>query len=574
VGSNPVVSEWSFIQVPNPIRCFREIEARGGRIYFVDPRRTESAKVAGEHVFIRPGTDVFFYLAFLHELIATHGVDRERAARHMTGLEEIEGLAAAWPPERTAEVTRIPAQKLREMVAAYREARAGAALYCSTGVNMGPHGSLAFWIQEAINAISGNLDRRGGTLVGRGLIDFAKFGVKNGVLTSTEKSRIGGFTSVNDGFPGAILPDEITAPGPGQVRALFVTGGNPLLTMANSARLRDALRRLELLVVTDIFLNETASLAHYVLPATTPLERPDLPFVFPLMLGLQVRPYLQATRPVLEPDGEQRDEATIYLDLARASGVSLFGSRLTQTLLELGAKLWQLRHPGRQPSVPQEALLSLLLRATRNGSFKRLLRHPHGLPRPPHREDDFLGKRVVTGDGKVHLAPAELLEAAGGLEAALARELADRGRLKLITLRQLKTHNSWTHNAEEFLSGSRGTNYLYVHPEDARRIGLREGTLADVSSRTATVRLPVKLLEDLTPGTVALPHGWGHQDAEGLSVARKTTGVNVNLLAADGPDNVDRISGMALLTGILVDVEPADEPQDPGDWSGIAPAEA
>jgi anaerobic selenocysteine-containing dehydrogenase len=123
VGSNPVVSQWSFIQVPNPIRCFREIEARGGRIYFVDPRRTESAKVAGEHVFIRPGTDVFFYLAFLHELIATHGVDRERAARHMTGLEEIERLAAAWPPERTAEVTRIPAQKLREMVAAYREAR-------------------------------------------------------------------------------------------------------------------------------------------------------------------------------------------------------------------------------------------------------------------------------------------------------------------------------------------------------------------------------------------------------------------------------------------------------------------
>jgi formate dehydrogenase len=357
------------------------------------------------------------------------------------------------------------------------------------------------------------------------------------------------------------------------VRALFVTGGNPLLTMANSARLREALRRLELLVVTDIFLNETASQAHYVLPATTPLERPDLPFVFPLMLGLQVRPYLQATRPVLEPDGEQRDEATIYLDLARASGVSLFGSKLTQTLLELGKKLWQLRHPGRQPSVPQEALLSLLLRATRNGSFKRLLRRPHGLARPPHRENDFLGERVVTGDGKVHLAPAELLEAAGGLEAALARELADRGRLKLITLRQLKTHNSWTHNAEEFLSGSRGTNYLYVHPEDALRIGLREGALADVSSQTATVRLPVKLLEELMPGTVAVPHGWGHQGAEGLSVARKTSGVNVNLLAADGPDNVDRISGMALLTGILVDVEPADEPQDPGDWSGIAPAE-
>jgi formate dehydrogenase len=221
-----VVSKWSFLQVSNPAKRLKEIEARGGKVYFVDPRRTESAKVAGEHVFIRPATDVFFYLAFLNELLASGGVDRARVDRFMTGFDEVARLAAPWTPERTEAVTRIPAAKLRELVAAYRTAR-GAALYSSTGVNMGGNGALAFWIQEVINAVSGNLDRRGGTLVGRGLIDFARFGVKNGLLVRDDASRIGGFASVNDAFPGGVLADEILTPGPQQVRALFVTGGNP-----------------------------------------------------------------------------------------------------------------------------------------------------------------------------------------------------------------------------------------------------------------------------------------------------------------------------------------------------------
>ncbi len=569
VGANPVVSKWSFLQVANPAKRLKDIEARGGRVYFVDPRRTESAKVAGEHVFIRPGTDVFFYLSFLHELIAAGGVDRARAERFMTGLDDLERLAAPWPAERTAPVTRIPAATLRAMVEAYRQAN-GAALYSSTGVNMGGHGALAFWLQEAINAVSGNLDRRGGTLVGRGVMDLPRFGVKHGLLMRDARSRVGGFASVNDAFPGGVLADEILTPGAQQVRALFVTGGNPLLTMANAGRMRQAFEQLELLVALDIFRNETASLAHYILPCTTPMERPDLPFIFPLMLGLQSRPYLQATARVVAPDGEQRDEATIYLDLARASGVSLFGSKPAQRLLEAAKRWHQHRHPDEQPAVPQEAILSLILRLTGQSSFKRLLRHPHGVTRPPHRQSDFLGERVVTEDGRVHLAPPALLAAAERLEAAFAREAANPDGLKLITRRAVQTHNSWTHNDAEFVSGGRHTNFLYVHPTDAARAGLADGDLADVSTATATVRVPVRLLDDLMPGTVALPHGWGHQHATGLGVASRTSGVNVNLLAADGPERLEPLSGMAHLTGIPVDVRRAAGPQAPQDWSGIA----
>ncbi|MBC7170931.1 MAG: molybdopterin-dependent oxidoreductase, partial [Polyangiaceae bacterium] len=304
VGANPAISKWSFLQVSNPIERLREIEGRGGKVFFVDPRKTESAKVAGEHVFIRPNTDVFFYLSFLNEVIAQGGVKHERVERFMTGFNELEELASAWPAERTEEVTRVPAETLRRMVREYLAAD-GAALYSSTGVNMGTNGSLAFWLQECINAITGNLDRRGGTIVGKGIFDFAAFGKKTGLFHGKVRSRIGDYAQVNDAFPGGILADEILTPGKEQIRALFVTGGNPLLTMANGDRLRRAFDDLELIVTLDVQMTETASMSHYVLPCTTPLERPDLPFAFPLLLGMQSKPYLQATRAVARPSGEQ-----------------------------------------------------------------------------------------------------------------------------------------------------------------------------------------------------------------------------------------------------------------------------
>ena len=330
VGANPIVSKWSFLQVPNPSKKLKNLERRGGKLYIVDPRKTETATVAGKHLFIRPSTDVFFYLSFLRELIDQNGIDDQFVQEHTIGINAIKEVVKEWSPEKTEEVTQIRASDLKEMVSDYIQAD-GAALYCSTGVNMGGNGSLAFWLQEVINAISGNLDKKGGTLVGKGVMDFIKFGVKNGILMRSDKSRVGGMTSVNDAFPGGLLADEILTPGKGQLKALFVTGGNPLITMPNSEKLKTAFQKLELLVTLDIYQNETSSEAHYVLPCTDPLQRPDLPFIFPLMLGLQQKPYMQATKAVYEPAAEQRDESSIYLDLARASGMPLFGSKMAQS---------------------------------------------------------------------------------------------------------------------------------------------------------------------------------------------------------------------------------------------------
>jgi len=567
VGANPIISKWSFLQVPNPSKKLKNLEKRGGKLYIVDPRKTETARVAGEHLFIRPSTDVFFYLSFLYELIHQNGIDDHFVEDHTSGIEAIRDLVKDWSPEKTAEVTGIRAEGLKEMVSTYIKAN-GAALYCSTGVNMGGNGSLAYWLQEVINAISGNLDKKGGTLVGKGVMDFIKFGVKNGLLMRKDKSRVGGMTSVNDAFPGGLMADEILTPGEGQLKALFVTGGNPLITMPNSGKLKKALQQLELLVTLDIYQNETSSEAHYVLPCTDPLQRPDLPFIFPLMLGLQQKPYMQATKAVVDPVEEQRDESSIYLDLARACGMPIFGSKMAQGFFSGIQSYHTKKNKKTLATLPQEALLNGLLRLTRQSSFKKLQKHKDGVLRKQHNAGSFIPDRVMTADKKLCLAPKELLDQSQKLSKDFEEEIANRYRFKLITKRAVTTHNSWTHNIERMTSKGRATNYAYLHPADMKDLDLKELDLIDIGSETASIRIAVKALNALMPKTIAVPHGWGHQHAKGLNHANKTAGVNVNILAADGPDHLDKVSGMAHLTGIIVDVESAKGVLK-ATWSGI-----
>ncbi len=561
VGANPMVSKWSFLQVPNPRKHIDAIKARGGRVIVIDPRRTETARAAGEHIFIRPGTDAFFYLSFLHVVLEQNGVDHTTVRQYMDGFESLDELTREWSPERTAAITGVESAVLRDLVSTYLNA-SGAALYSSTGVNMNEGGTPAFWLQEVINAVTGNLDRQGGTLVGRGIFDFPKFGRKYGVLLKQDRSRIGAFRKTNDAFPGGILADEILTEGPGKIRALIVTGGNPLLMMAESDRLRRAFSKLDLLVTLDILPTETAMAGHYMLPCTSPLERPDLPFIFPLALGMQTRPYLQATEAVLPASGEARDEASIYLDLARASGASLFGSRVVQWLLE---RTRRQRGTDTYRSVAQRGLLDGLLHLTGQGRFVDLI--GHGKARPPNEGGTFLGRRVYSkpdGTGRIQLAPADLVDA---LRKLTVPDEGDEFTYRLITRRQIQTHNSWTHNYTDFLDRLGGRNHLYMHPDDAQRENFAEGTLVDVSTDSGTIRLPVSLCDDLLQGVVAVPHGWGHQ-ASGQRIAAASPGVNVNIIARSGVDAIDPLSGMSRLTGIPVRLSMASENRTVANWSG------
>lgn len=553
VGSNPAISQMSFVSMPRAIERLKAVEKRGGRVFWVNPRRTESARGLGDHLFIRPDTDVYFLLSFLNELIATGGIRHERVGRFMKNWEPVEKLARQWTPEQTEKITGVPAEKLREVVAAYRNAT-GAALYASTGLNMAGHSTLAFWVLNVINAVSGNLDRRGGMLVSRGLFDMAGIAKKARVGMRRDRSRVGDFESVMDSFPAGILPDEILTPGPGQIRALFVSAGNPLLSCPNGARMEEALKQLELIVSVDMFRNETGNLAHYILPGLSFFERPDLPMP---SMGFQPIPYLQWTDAVVEPDGEQRDEWWIYTALARACGVDIFRAKPAQIYFNLSRAISKVPVIGKWLGFRPELTMSALVLMSRQVTPWKLRKHPHGVLLRDNPENDFLGKRVLTDDGKVDLAPPDFVEASRTLVRNYAEELAGRDRLKLISKRERFTHNSWMHNVSEFVKGDRATNYLYMHPEDARRAELEDGDMASISSATATVTAPVKITDEMMPRVVALPHGWGHQKADGLKVAQVTTGVNANLLAADGPGALEQFAGMAHLNGIPVEVRRA-----------------
>ncbi len=567
VGANPMVSKWSFLQVPNPSLHIKNIMNRGGKVVVVDPRRTETAKVAKHHMPIRPNTDVFFYLSFLDELVKVKKLDTEWLETHTKDYLSVIQLASTWPAEKTATLTGIPPEDLRQLVKDYSEA-SSAAIYCSTGVNMGTHGTTAYWIQECINILGGHLDKKGGMLVSKGIIDFPNFGKKNGTLLRKDRSRLHQFHSTNDAFPGGLLADEILTEGDGQIKAVIVTGGNPLITMANANRLRKAFSSLELLVTLDIYPNETGMIGDYMLPCTSPLERPDLPFIFPLMLGLQTKPYLQATDKVITPIHQERDEASIYLDLCRHSGVSFFGSRLAQMFLMMISRFYSFFTKKPNLTVPQKTILNLILKLCKQKSFKSLLKYKHGVLLDDHQPGSFVPDRVLTSDQKIHMAPPELLRQTERLDAFFKEEMAKKNQFKLITKRDVTTHNSWTHNIDEFTEGSRSTNYAYMHEDDIRDLGLTASQLIKVSTKTGSIVLPIRMNNDLTPRTIAVPHGWGHQST-GMKVARQTTGVNVNILAADGIQNIEPVSGMSHLTGLDVTIDVYEDQLAPHSWSGL-----
>lgn len=560
LGANPAVSGNTLYHLPRAQERFAAITKRGGRVVFVNPRRIETA-AAGEHVFIRPDTDVFFLAAFLNETIQRGHVDRERVERYMVGFDRLAKSVEAFTPERQARVTGVPAETLRELVRAHSDASAsgrGAALSMATGVNQGRSGSPCYWLLEAINAVSGNLDRKGGTLLGSGLVDMGA-AMKELALRF---DREDGFPTVSGLQPSGMLADDILGDpsvpdDPKRIRAMIVEASNPLLACSNpSGRLELAFRKLDLLVTIDLFRNEVGSLAHYVLPATTWMERPEIPYALQTFVGACATPYMIYADPVLEPPPDVRPEWWIYLRLADALGVTLFDNRLYSAAAKLYARI----HPGPLGRVlpgPEKLIDGMFKQAGLPGVREMAEKNPHGLLLPENEGGNFLGTdRVLTPHGRVDLAPEPIVAAfEATAERLYAEELANRDRLKLIGMRQLKRMNTASSNSAPLVRET--TNYAHLHPEDAARIGVGNGDPVDVESAHGRIRIPVRVSDEMMPRTVAIPQCWGHAKAEGLSHAKTHPGVNSNFLAGDGPESIERLSGMSHLSGILIDVRRA-----------------
>jgi anaerobic selenocysteine-containing dehydrogenase len=577
-GANPLASNGSLLTSPDMRGKIRGIQERGGKVVVFDPRRSRTAEEASEHHFIRPGTDALLLFALVNVLLAEDLAAPGPLAEHCAGLDEIPGLAAQFTPEAVAAVCGIEPEEIRR-VARELAAAERAAVYGRIGTCTQEFGTLASWLVDVLNVLTGNLDREGGAMFtrpaagARTAVDSPD-GRGRGVKLGRWASRVRGLGEVYGELPVSCLAEEIDSPGEGQVRALVTLAGNPGLSTPNSERLQRAMESLDFMVSLDIYVNETTRHADVVLPAPSPLQRGHYDLA---LYQLAVRNVANYSPPVVELEDGMPAEWTTLLRLAGiAAGqgpdcdVEAFDGMVAFELARRETSAPESPVSGRDPAelvaavaprVGPERALDIMLRSGPYGdafgdtpdglTLDRLEDAPHGIDLGPL--EPRLPGVLRTPSGKVELAPEPIVADVERLRAALDRGAAN-GQVVLVGRRQLRSNNSWMHNLEPLVKGKPRCT-MHVHPDDAARFGLEDGGLARVSSLAGTVEVPVEITDGVMPGVVSIPHGWGHDlDGIELRVASEHAGTNSNVLADE--TRVDPLSGNAILNGIPVELAP------------------
>jgi anaerobic selenocysteine-containing dehydrogenase len=548
LGANPLASNGSMMTAPDVRARLRAIQQRGGRLVVVDPRRTETARIADEHLFIRPGTDALFLFALLHEVLQRPRL--EQLSAFTDGLETVRELAREFTPERAAGPTGVPAESIRRIAREFSEAKA-AACYGRVGTSTQEFGGLCQWLIHVLNTVSGNLDREGGVMFTRPAFDLVG-GPRT--LSSSRggfgrwKSRVRGLPEFAGELPVAALAEEILTPGEGQVRALLTFAGNPVLSTPNGGQLDKALASLDFMVSIDPYLNETTRHAHLILPPPSALERAHYDVAFHVLAIRDTARYAPA---LFKPPAGAMHDWRILLELQHRVEVLRHGRNLRGTL-----KYQALRRLG------PEGLLDVGLRAGPYGIRARGLRQGlslRALKRAPHGVDlgalkPSLPQRLATPDKRIQLAPEPFVRDVQRLRDTFpegAAPLAD-GELLLIGRRHLRDNNSWMHNVPMLMSGKPRCT-LMMHPEDAQVLGLAEGDEARVTSRVGEVSVPVSVTDEVMRGVVSLPHGYGHR-RQGVRQSTALTHAGVSLNDLTDEQRLDTLSGNAAFSGVPVRV--------------------
>lgn len=543
LGTNPVVTQGLTLlqRRPHIADDLKAARAAGGKLVVVDPRHTQTTRLADLHLPIRPGTDLFLILALIRTIIDEQLYDRAFVQAHVTGFDTWEQLAHEMTASRAEEITTIAADTIRDVARAFAAAD-GAYASTRVGVQTSFNTVLTEWAVATLCAITGNIDRPGGLYHNPGVLDIPKLIEKFTKRNNTSPSRIGNYPPVFGGLPAAVLPDEILTPGEGQVRALVVVAGNPVLSFPNTAKVEAALRELELLVSVDIFLNDTATFAHWVLPAATQYEQGGFHF---LVNQFDPHPFAELRPKLVEPLGECRGEWDIFKDLSRAAKVPFLNNpvfdRLAKAMDAVGL------------AFTPEVLYRYLLFG-KSPSYRQLRRSAHGLRGNPLVFGSFLAERIHTADHKIHLAPEPFATRLGSALATPPLPTAQHPFLLISGARRLQSFNSWTHNVPELAEKLKG-NWATINTGDAARLGISDGARIAIRSATGAIEIDARVSDEVAPGVVAVHQHWGHTYESGMATARKYPGVNVNRLHSDGER--DPFCAMPVFNGTPVAIQRA-----------------
>ena len=561
LGANPVESGGSLCTAADFPGKLKALRKRGGTLVVVDPRRTRTARLADRHLGIRPGTDAYLLFGVVHTLFG------EGLAARPEGADDVERLSAGFAPEQVSEVCGVAAPEIRRL-ARELAAAPSAAVYARIGTSTAEFGTLTSWLVDVVNILTGNLDRPGGAMFPLAPHRPAGPRPRREFRLGRWHSRVRGLPEVNGELPATTLVDEIATPGEGQVRALVTVAGNPVLSTPGGDRLGEALGDLEFMVSVDPYLNETTRHAHVILPPPPPSRSGHYSIAFG---DLAVRNTARYSPPALPLRDGELDECVILTRLTRiASGQDADVDEPVMTRL-LGAATADPASPvhGKDPAdllgrltgeTPALRRLDLMLRLGAYGdgfganpgglSLKALLDAPHGIDLGPllPRLPDVLR----TPSGRIELCPPPIAEDVARLSAGIEER---RTGLVLIGRRHLRSNNSWMHNLPGLVRGSNRCT-LQIHPEDAGRLGLAHAGTGEVTSGNGTVEVEIEVTDEIMPGVVSLPHGWGHgRPGTRASVAAAHAGVSANTLT--DPQALDPLSGNAVLNGIPVRVRPA-----------------
>ncbi|WP_166269749.1 molybdopterin-dependent oxidoreductase [Marinobacter caseinilyticus] len=585
IGANPMASNGSLMTVPDIRGRLKALKGRGGKFIVIDPRRTETGKLADEFHFIRPGSDALLLMAMVNTLFVEGLVDLGHADAWTKDVDLVRLAALPFSPEAVSAHTGLSPDAIRA-IARQLATTPKAALYGRIGTSTQAHGGVATWLIYVLNILTGKLDSTGGMMFTQPAIDMVALGAMSGQKGhfARRMSRVKGLPEFGGEYPASTMADEILTAGDGQIRAFVTIAGNPLLSSPNGGRLEEAFGQLEFMVSVDYYLNETTRHADIILPPTAALERSHYDLIFSMFAVHNVAKFSEA---LFKPGPDARHDWQILLELAHRLEQRRKGGRLplraelgwrafkqlgpdplldlmlrsgpygtdvgaartlVQPALDLLVDILPRQHPLR--SLARLSPLDRRWRDLPKGlSLSALRDQPSGVDLGPLRP--CLPDRLYTRDGKINLAPRRYLNDLDRLHERLTTPVADE--LQLIGRRHVRSNNSWMHNSQRLVKGKDRCT-LMIHPKDASRCGLSEGDAAEVSSEAGRIVVPIEITEDLMPGVVSIPHGWGHtRQGTQQAIAEAHAGASINDIICD--DQIDPLSGTSVLNGQTVTVK-------------------